>query len=162
MSVALLKYFLLALLIQVFAAAFMSPVHAGTWSRIFLDGKGHAFLVKADGKMLRVSKHGRALNPKLAPDGETAAWLLVGRGGEGAADASELAVYRHGRIRKIRCDPLIREYWFWQNGSYLVLDCGGRHFAGRNVLYEIASLRQVESVDQAKLPVEQRPAWANE
>lgn len=152
------------LLILLFSAALATPASAGTWSRIVLDEKGHVHLVQADGKAVRVSRHGRALNPLLAPDGETAAWLVGGKwsDGEQATDANELAVYRHGRIRKIQCNPLIRAFWFWQDGAYVALDCGGRHFAGRNVLYDLTSFRQVESVDQATVPVDQRPEWANE
>lgn len=164
MSVVFVKFFSFSLLVLFLSASLMSPASAGTWRRIFLDGKSNVLLVKVDGKEVRVSKNGRALNPRLAPDGETAAWLLAGKWGEGewADDANELVVYRHGRIRKIKCDPLIRDYWFWRNGAYVVLDCGGRHFAGRNVLYEVKPLRQIESVDQVAVPVGQRPEWANE
>lgn len=152
------------LLVLLLSAALVSPVSAGTWRRIFLDASGNVHLVQADGKEVRVSKHGKALKPELAPDGETAAWLLGGKWGDGeqAADANELAVYRDGRIRKIQCDPLIRNFWFWRDGAYVVLDCGGRHFAGRSVLYDLNTWRQIESVDQASVPVDQRPEWANE
>lgn len=159
-----MKFFSFPLLVLLFSAALASPASAGTWSRIFLDERGNVHLVQADGKEVRVSKNGKALNPKLAPDGETAAWLVGGKwsDGEQAADANELAVYRHGRIRKIQCDPLIRDFWFWRDGAYVALDCGGRHFAGRNVLYDLKTFRQIESVDQATVPVDQRPEWTNE
>jgi len=154
----------LRLPVLLFVATLAVPASAGTWSRIFLDQTGNVLLVQANGKEVRVSKNGKALNPRLASDGETAAWLVGGKGGDGqqAADVNELMVYRHGRIRKIQCAPLIRDFWFWRDGTYVALDCGGRHFAGRNVLYDLKTFRQVDSVDQASVPVDQRPEWTNE
>lgn len=154
----------LRLLVLLFSAALASPASAGTWSRIFLDERGDVHLVQANGKEVRVSRNGKALNPKLAPDGKTAAWLVGGKRSDGgqAADTNELTVYRHGHIRKITCDPLIRDFWFWRNGAHVALDCGGRHFAGRNVLYDLRTFRLVESVDQATVPADRRPEWTNE
>lgn len=40
------------------------------------------------------------------------------------------------------------------------IDCGGLHFAGREILYDTATLKQVDSVDEATVPVKERPDWS--
>ena len=55
----------------------------------------------------------------------------------------------------------IREFWFWKDGSRIAIDCGGSHFAGRELLYDSATLKQLDSFDQAVVPLGKRPEWSS-
>jgi hypothetical protein len=101
---------------------------------------------------------------KLAPDNETVAWLALNTWkaeGDGRPGSEELVIYRNGKLASIKCTPFIRDYWFWQNGSQIAIDCGGRHFAGRELLYDTRTLRELASFDQAEVQLEKRPDWSN-
>ncbi len=158
-----LNLFLLRIVLLTLLVIAALPANAGTWNNIFLDRRGNAHLVTSDGKDIQITKHGKAFNPQLAPDGETAAWLINQTwGDEDPITASnEVEIYRKGRIRRLGCGPLIRDFWFWKQGTYIAMDCGGLHFAGRDVLYEVRTLKETEVVDQSIVPDDQRPAWAN-
>lgn len=91
-------------------------------------------------------------NALRSPDGKTAVWQVKD---------DEVRLYRNGRTRSIKCGPFIREFWFWQDGARIAIDCGGSHFAGREILYDSATLKQLDSFDQAEVPLERRPEWSS-
>lgn len=131
---------------------------------VTVDKAGNIRLVTAAGKSLSIANNGKASEPQVSPDGESAAWLYRGerpQEGEITWGSSELRIYRDGKTRTIRCLPFIREFWYWKKGSRIAIDCGGSHFAGREILYDAKSLKQLESFDQADVPVEKRPEWSN-
>jgi hypothetical protein len=81
--------------------------------------------------------------------------------GDDGPSSEELMIYRSGKIRSIKCTPLIRDYWFWMNGSQIAIDCGGRHFAGHETLYDTKTMRELSSFDEAEVPLEKRPNWSD-
>jgi len=143
----------LALGVQAQAAALKSA---------YVDDGGNVHVVTAAGKDVRIGAH--AGNAKLSPDGDSAAWMVMAAApaqGETEAGSSEVRLYRDGKSRAIKCEPFIRDFWFWKKGSRIAIDCGGSHFAGHEILYDAKSLKKLESFDQADVPVEKRPDWSS-
>lgn len=113
---------------------------------------------------MQITNKGNSAELKLAPDNETVAWLVINNWiAEGyiKPGSEELVIYRGGKINSIKCSPFIRDYWFWKDGRQVAIDCGGRHFAGREILYDAATLKEVSSFDQNDIPMEKRPNWSN-
>ena len=132
--------------------------------RAYLDDHQNVHVVTAAGKDVKLSAHGHRSNASLAPDGETAAWLVQYKDaapGTTEPGAGELVLYRHGRARSIKCAPYIRQYWFWMQGRFVGIDCGGNHFAGREILFDTITLKRVATFSQAEVAVEQRPSWSS-
>lgn len=130
---------------------------------IYVDKTNNVHLVFRDGRDRKISSGGNAASATLAPDNRYAAWLVLNARadeGDAGAGASRLAVYRHGRLRYIKCEPFIRDYWFWMEGKQIAIDCGGRHFAGTLILHDADTLQAVASIVQADVPEDQRPAWS--
>lgn len=71
-----------------------------------------------------------------------------------------LHVFSNGRIRVAECRPLVRDYWFVGAGELIGVDCGGAHFAGKEILYTTARLQKVDEFDQASVPPNRRPSWS--
>lgn len=136
---------------MVAALALSLQAKAGAFKQVYVDDAGVVHLVTAAGKDLRMAGKATGENAQLAVDGNSAAWQ--------AAD-NEIRLYRQGKTRSIRCDPFIREFWFWKNGSRIAIDCGGSHFAGREILYDSNTLKKLDSFDQAEVPTEKRPEWS--
>lgn len=131
--------------------------------QIYIDKKHRVHVLTSREKDLRVSTTGRANSAKLSPDGKTAAWLISSEKiTEEIVEPnfSELVIYSNGRTRTIKCEPFIREYWYWMQGRNIAIDCGSLHFAGREILYDIKSLKEIDSFDQATVSVEKRPTWS--
>lgn len=130
----------------------------------YLDQKNNVHLVTNRGEHRQVTHKGNASLLKFASDKETVAWLVLNiwvAEGDEKPGSEELIVYRNGKAASIKCTPFIRDYWFWKNGDQLAIDCGGRHFAGREILYDAKTLKELASFDQAKVPLERRPDWSN-
>ncbi|MYM71395.1 hypothetical protein GTP55_08590 [Duganella sp. FT109W] len=144
------------------ALALSLHVEAAAFKDVYVDDGGQVHLVTAAGKDLRIVSKSAAINPQLAPDGNSAAWLVMARAdAKGEAGANEVRLYRDGKARAIKCEPFIRDFWFWKGGSRIAIDCGGSHFAGRENLYDSATLKLLESFDQATVPTEKRPEWSS-
>jgi hypothetical protein len=147
----------------ILTVAVCSQTHAASLKQAYLDNTQNVHVVTSTGKDLQVTTTGHRTNIKLSSDGETAAWLVnqtqVAEG-ETEPAASELVIYRHGQTHSIKCEPFIRDYWFWKKDSRVAIDCGGNHFAGREILYDINSLKKLASFEQAIVPVEKRPTWS--
>lgn len=146
------------------ALACYGPAHAETLKQAYLDDSQHVHLVTAAGKEVKIDSIGFGGEVKLSPAGDSAAWLVRhGAAGDEASEAGsdELAIYRNGKVRSIKCQPFIREYWYWRQGSRIAIDCGGAHFAGREILYDSKTLKQLETFDQATVPTGQRPTWSS-
>lgn len=131
---------------------------------IYLDQKNNVHLLTQKGEHRQLTHKGNASTPKLARDNETAAWLKLNAWtaeGDDKPGSEELVIYRNGKSASIKCTPFIRDYWFWQNGSQIAIDCGGRRFAGREILYDVRTLKELAHFDQAEVPLEKRPDWSN-
>jgi hypothetical protein len=154
----------LAALTAFAALALCAQAQAAALKDAYVDDNGNVHVVTAAGKDLRVAQGARASSAKLAPDGGSAAWMVMAAPpaqGESEAGSSEIRLYRNGKSRAIKCEPFIRDFWFWKKGSRIAIDCGGSHFAGREILYDAKSLKRLESFDQADVPVEKRPDWSS-
>lgn len=130
---------------------------------IYIDKAKNAHIIYFDGKDKKITTKGRASNAILAPNRRTAAWLVLNSWiaeGDIEPGATQLAIYRNDKLRYIKCEPFIREYWFLAQGEQVAIDCGGRHFAGTQSLYNTASLVMIDSFFQADLPESKRPIWA--
>jgi hypothetical protein len=137
---------------------------AGTLKETYLDQKNNVHVITSKGQHQQISHKGNARRPKLAHDGETVAWLVTNAWtaeGDIKPGSEELVIYRGGKTASIKCTPFIRDYWFWQNGEKIAIDCGGRHFAGRDILYDTRTLKELATFDQAEVPLEKRPDWSN-
>ena len=143
---------------------FMASAHAETLKKIYLDSNGNIHVINAHGRDSQITNKGNASAPKLAADRETVAWLVlntwVAEGDDGPG-SEELIIYRNGKFRSLKCTPFIRDYWFWRNGTQIAIDCGARHFAGRESLYDTRTLREISSFDEAEVPLEKRPDWSD-
>jgi hypothetical protein len=126
--------------------------------RIYLDAGHNVHAVFEDGKDLRLSSTGDSIQPLLSADKSTVGWL---RSLKDFPDASnDLTVYRDGRQYSLSCEPFIRDFWFLSHGTQVGIDCGGLHFAGREMLYGIPSMKKLASFSQALVPMDERPAWS--
>lgn len=138
-------------------------VGATTLKRIYLDNYKNVHIITSTGKQINISKKIHAMEVELSPDKKTAVWLVEEKidMGSGLENASlELGVYNEGRVRTIGCGRIIRSYWFWMNGKRIAIDCGGKHFAGHEILYDTSTLVELVSFDQAEVPLEKRPSWS--
>lgn len=127
-------------------------LQAAPLRQVYLDAKRQVHVVDGAGKPRQLTSRGRNRDVRLSDDGASAAWLSDD-------DTARLFIYRAGRTRSIACEPFIREYWYPQAGR-IAIDCGGAHFAGREILYDSSTLRQLESYDQGQLAPALRPAWS--
>jgi hypothetical protein len=130
----------------------------------YLDRNNNVHILAKNGKHRQVTRQGNASMLKLAPNNKAVAWLALNKwtaNGDDKPGAEELIIYRDGKIFSIKCSPFIRDYWFGGNGNQIAIDCGGRRFAGRQILYDTNTLREIAKFDQAEVPREKRPAWSD-
>lgn len=139
-----------------------STANAGSLAKAYADKAKNVHVVTADGKDQKLTSDKDAEDVRLSPDGEVVAWLVTPLipSVDGKKWPKELRVYYDGRIRTIECAGIIREYWFWKQGTHVATDCGGIHFAGIETLYDVRTLKEVDSLDQARVPLEKRPDWS--
>lgn len=132
--------------------------------QVYLDDKQNVHIVTARGHHIQVTNKKNSSEVKLAPDKETVAWLVLNNWtaeDDIRPGSEELVIYSSGKVKSIKCRPFIRDYWFWKNGNQVAIDCGGRHFAGREILYDSKTLKEVSRLDQNDVPLEKRPDWSN-
>lgn len=156
--------FALFLIITAPPANANANANAEKLKRAYLDNKQNVHIVTARDHHAQLTHKGNSAELKLAPDNETLAWLVMNNWtaeGDIGPGSEELAIYRNGKIGSIKCSPFIRDFWFWKKGSQVVIDCGGRHFAGREILYDTTTLQEVSRFDQNDVPLEKRPDWSN-
>lgn len=155
-----MKTFIVTLILGLLA---FGRIDVANLKQIYLDDFKNIHVVTLEGRDIQLTTGGHGTMAKLAPGGETAAWIVsetwMGQDEEEAV-GSELAVYRNGTIRSIKCEPRIREYWFWMKGNRIAIDCGGSHFAGREILYDVDTLKVLARFEQADVPMEKRPRWS--
>lgn len=132
--------------------ALAGALQAAPLRQAYLDARLQVHVVDGAGKHYQLTSRGRHQHLKLGDDGSAAAW-------RSNTEPARLFIYRAGRTRSIACEPFIRDYWFPQAGR-IAIDCGGAHFAGREILYDSATLRQLDSFDQAQLAPALRPIWS--
>jgi len=145
-------------------AFFSSYVEAEGLKRVYLDQKNNVHVLTQLGERRQITQNGKASMLKLSPDNQTVTWLVLNTWkaeGDEKPRGQELVIYRNKKSASIKCTPFIRDYWFWQNGRQIAIDCGGRHFAGREILYDTNTLKELANFNQAELRLEKRPDWSN-
>ena len=134
-----------------------------TLTHFFLDNQHNIRAINDKGEELLVTETGNASELQISSNGKTVTWRKNNRRqnseNQGSSD-SEIFVYRNRKIGLIRCEPQIRDYWFWHEGEEIAIDCGGEHFSGREILYDSTTLFQLENFDQAEIPPDKRPKWS--
>lgn len=93
----------------------------------------------------------------ISPNGHVRAWRPASQDGL----SNSIMVAQSGQVRRLRCEPFIRDFWFVGAGNMIAIDCGGAHFAGREQLFATTSLRKLAEFDQAAVPLSLRPAWSS-
>lgn len=155
-------------LISIALIIFTSNCHSrniNKFESIYIDTAKNIHIIFPDGRDKKITKNGRAARATLAPDKHSAAWLVLNSWiaeGDVGPSSSQLAIYRNSRLRYIKCEPFIRDYWFWMGGKQVAIDCGGRHFAGTLILYDANTLQNIDSIFQADVPEDKRPAWSRQ
>lgn len=155
---------LIGLLCCLTVAVASNSINSEKLKRVYLDDKQNVHVVTVRDHHTQITNKGNSIELKLAPDNETVAWLVINNWiaeGDIKPGSEELVIYRGGKTASIKCSPFIRDYWFWKDGRQVAIDCGGRHFAGREILYDTATLKKVSSFDQNDVPMEKRPDWSN-
>ena len=155
---------LIYLILFLTGATAPSSSNAEKLKQAYLDDKQNVHIVTARGHHTQVTNKKNSTELKLARDNETVAWLVMNNWtaeGDIGPGSEELVIYRNGKTVSIKCGPFIRDYWFWNNGSQVAIDCGGKHFAGREILYDTKTLKEVSRFDQNDIPVEKRPDWSS-
>ncbi|MFC0253486.1 hypothetical protein [Massilia consociata] len=153
------------LILFILLATVTVQADAEAFKKVYLDQKNNVHLITREGKRQQVTTKGNAALLKLAPDNETVAWLVLNAwkaDGDDIPGSEELAIYRKGKQISIKCTPFIRDYWFWAGGKQIAIDCGGRRFAGREILYDATTLKELASFDQANVPLDKRPDWSSD
>ncbi len=114
-------------------------------------------LVMSDSRIVSL---GRAVRPEdvlIATNHSAAMWAE--REPNGAV--SRVFVLQGKRTREVQCYPRVRDYWFVGSGALIGLDCGGLHFAGKEILLTTANFKKIDEFDQAIVPPESRPSWSS-
>ena len=91
---------------------------------IYIDTAKNIHIIFPDGQDKKITKNGRAARATLAPDKHSAAWLVLNSWiaeGDARPSSSQLAIYRNSRLRYIKCEPFIRDYWFWMGGKQVAI-----------------------------------------
>lgn len=149
---------MLARSFSVFLILTLSSAVAFAGERFRVDDEG-AILATSDAGEVIVAESPTVVVARLSADAHSVAWLPRDAA-QPDAETNALFMRRDGVTRTIRCEPVIRDFWFVDGARRIAIDCGGRHFAGREILYDTVTLKVLESFDQAKVPSSARPAWA--
>jgi hypothetical protein len=120
-----------------------------------IDKRGNVVVTRQDGKVLVLTSEGGYEEVLVSKDNRTAAWVRTTQWD------STLFIYRDGAIKKLTGDPFIRGIWFVAGGRQIGIDSGGMHFAGVEYLYDVATLKRLDTVDQSTTPTAERPSWSN-
>lgn len=154
---------LVQITLSVVLLALSSNVYSQDIKRAFLDRNHNVHIIDYSGSQHQLTHAGNARSLKLAAN-NAVAWLVMNdwvADGDDVPQSQELKIYLKGKTRSIKCGMFIRDHWFWQDGDQIAIDCGGRHFAGWEYLYDIKTLTIIASFDQADVPLEKRPAWSD-
>lgn len=130
--------------------------------RVYLDRGSNVHVVQVDSQDVRVTFHGRYLDPQLSPDRYTVGMLAADSLDDGAGNtveaASKLKLLRGGGfVQEFEPGGFIRSWSFARDGKAVAIYSGGLHFAGTYELYDAVSGAMLE---YAKDPVtDTSPDW---
>jgi hypothetical protein len=125
---------------------------------------GVAHVVCADGRDLPLSTDKRAVEVRIAPDGETIGVLTADEfvdKGVCELDPTTLAVFHGARfVTPIQGAPLLRSWAFAAGGREVVAEAGGLHFAGSYMRFDASNGHVLASASEVELGDRPPPAWA--
>lgn len=127
----------------------------GTIVEAHIDKGGNVVVTRQDGKVLVLTSDGGYDEVEVAKNNEVVAWVRTTQWD------STLFIYRDGATKQIKGSPFIRGFWFVAGGRKIGIDAGGMHFAGVEYLYDVATLKKLDTLDQATTPTADRPSWSN-
>ena len=131
-----------------------------TFTSVFVDRHHDVHATNRQGKDFLLTRSKDAYDVKISPNGKTVTWRKMTGHRLFKANGSEISIFHDGIVKSLKCEPKIRDYWFWKGGKKIAIDCGGDHFAGREMLYDVKTLITEEIFDQAEIPPENRPNWS--
>jgi hypothetical protein len=123
--------------------------------RAYLDKSKNVHIVTSSKIDIQLTKKCYCDEPQLAEDGTVVAWIS-----NLSKNGNALMLYRFGKVRSIKGDPFVRNFWFVDKGKNIALDLGGAHFAGVEVLYDVVTLKSIDSYDQWNPTGKERPKWS--
>lgn len=131
---------------------------ASAGERFRVDDEGAILTTSGAGELI-VAESSTVVAVQVSGDAGSVAWLPRDAA-RPDAETDKLFLRSGGVTRTINCEPVIRDFWFVDGARRIAIDCGGRHFAGREILYDAVTLKVVDSFDQAEVPQSARPVWA--
>jgi hypothetical protein len=151
-----IRWIILTLLVTCVSISAAMP--SGTLKRAYLDRLRRVHVIDASNRTSLIDGS-PAFDVVMAPDHNSVAWSVAYKDNDGNAISYEVRIYRLGRVHTFPCGPAVSDFAFRDGGRRLVLRCASLHFAGRQELYDTNSLHLVDSLQEAKTPLEQRPDW---
>jgi predicted secreted hydrolase len=133
------------------------PTTALEIRRAYIGKHGSVHVVTEDRRDSKIAWSGRSYQVRLSANKKVVAWISAH-----SKDRSSLKVYYGGKIQTIRGGPFVRDFWFVDDGAKIAVDIGGMHFAGTELLYDVATSRQLDEVNQWGVPLEKRPQWSQD
>lgn len=122
--------------------------------KAYLNERKNVIVVTASGKLIQITNVGKCDDPEISQDQITVAAQCDGR------DGSSVWLFRNGRAKQIKGDPYIRGFRFIDGGAKIAVNKGGLHFAGREYLYDVSTLKVLDQFSEADTPPEKVPPWA--
>ena len=111
--------------------------------RAYIGKNGAVHVVTENGRDTQIAKKGRNNQVRLSRNKRVVAWIS-----DHSKDESSLNIYYEGKIRTVSGGPFVRDFWFVDDGTKIGVDIGGLHFAGTEILYDVATGSQLDEVRQ--------------
>jgi hypothetical protein len=137
------------------APAFGSGGRAAGIADAYINQRGNVVVVATNGRETVVTSKGGCERIEVAKDHRTVAWSKPTKRG------SAVFLYRDGVVKKIEGDPFIGGFWFVDGGRWIAIESGGMHFAGWELLYDVATLKRLAEFNQSTTPATNRPYWSS-
>lgn len=141
---------------------------------VYLDKTNNVHVLTEAGKDIQITKSGKFSDVTLAENKMNFGWLNVAKVESFNPDTKQTTTicetcsnyaytYTFNKIRRIEAAaPLIRSFYFVENGNKFVVDEGGLHFAGTEILYDTNTLKKLEEYSSLDDPVhEKAPNWSS-
>ena len=123
----------------------------------YLDKQANVHIVTANGGAIQLTSKGHNNRVKLSENKKAVAWIS-----NPVKDESSLKFYCEGKIRTVQGGPFVRDFWFVDDGSKIAVDIGGLHFAGTEMLFDVATGQRLDEVRQREVPYDERPQWSRQ
>lgn len=142
--------------IAIFTIHLCAYANSTYYEKAYFDQRRQINIIDDTGKRVVLPTHASSRELEISPDKRAVTWV------SNKESSDELNIYVNDKKFHIICQSWIRSYWFVRNGKQVAIDCGGIHFAGRETLYDIETQVQIETFDQASVPLDLRPVWSKD